>query len=186
MNTITFPTLREGSRGAEVIKLQEILKQLNFYSGAIDGIFGSQTKDAVLRFQEVHGLVADGIVGPNTWSKLNEFGGGSMEWRRMTETEEIDEIRRIINQPMGVAALNLLALEGFLGFQCTRSFYFNEKFGGQQRIMRVKCDPPRGASTAIGYDEIRIIFNLFEGNIETFDVERVSEETGPPKIQLPD
>ena len=48
MNTITLPTLKEGSRGAEVIKLQETLKQLNFYSGAIDGIFGSQTKDAVV------------------------------------------------------------------------------------------------------------------------------------------
>ncbi|WP_414622025.1 peptidoglycan-binding domain-containing protein [Calothrix sp. CCY 0018] len=185
MNTANLPTLREGSKGAEVIKLQEILKQINFYSGAIDGIFGSQTKNAVVRFQREYGLVADGIVGSKTWSKLNEIAGGNMEWRRMTEAEEINEIKMIVNNRMGVAALNLLALESFLGFQCTRSFYINEKFGGNQRIMRVKCDPPRGASSAVAYEEIRIIFNLFEGQIETFDVERVIEGT-EPKIKLPD
>ena len=51
--------------------------------------------------------------------------------------------------------------------------------------MRVKCDPPRGASAAGAYEEIRIIFNIFEGFIETFDVERVIEGT-EPKIKLPD
>ena len=185
MNATTLPTIREGSRGAEVIKLQEILNQLNFYSGAIDGVFGAQTKDAVVRFQGVYGLVTDGIVGPNTWSKLNEIGDGSMEWRRMTEVEEIDEIKRIINHRLGVAALNRLALEDFLGFQCTRSFYVNEKFGGNQRIMRVKCDPPRGSSAAGAYEEIRIIFYLFEGFIENFEVERVIEGE-EPNIKLPD
>lgn len=185
MNTLNLPILREGSRGAEVVKLQEILKQINFYSGAIDGIFGSQTKDAVVRFQREYGLVADGIVGSKTWSKLNEVRGGNMEWRKMTEAEGIEEINRIINNRMGVAALSLLALESFLGFQCTRSFYLNEKFGGNQRIMRVKCDPPRGSSAAGAYEEIRIIFNLFEGHIETFDVERVIEGT-EPEIKLPD
>ncbi|KST69028.1 peptidoglycan-binding protein [Mastigocoleus testarum BC008] len=184
VNTTNFPTLREGSRGDEVIKLQEVLKQLNFYSGVTDGIFGVQTKDAVVRFQNAYGLIADGIVGSNTWSKLNEVAG-TMEWRRMTEAEEVDEIKRIINNRMGVAALNLLALESFLGLQCTRSFYFNEKFGGNQRLMRVKCDPPRGASSAVAYEEIRIIFNLFEGFIETFNVERVIEGT-EPKFKLPD
>lgn len=185
MNTLNLPILKEGSKGAEVIKLQEILTKINFYSGAIDGIFGSVTKDAVVRFQQNNGLVADGIVGSKTWSKLNGVGGGNMEWRRMTKSEETDEIQRIINHRMGVAALNLLALESFLGFQCTRSFYLNEKFGGNQRIMRVKCDPPRGASAAVAYEEIRIIFNLFEGHIEHYDVERVIEGT-EPKIKLPD
>ncbi len=63
MNTLNLPILKEGSKGAEVIKLQEILTKINFYSGAIDGIFGPVTKDAVVRFQQNNGLVADGIVG---------------------------------------------------------------------------------------------------------------------------
>ena len=85
MNTAILPTLREGSKGAEVVKLQEILKQINFYSGVIDGIFGSVTKDAVVRFQREYGLVADGIVGSKTWFKLNEIAGDTIEWRKINE-----------------------------------------------------------------------------------------------------
>jgi peptidoglycan hydrolase-like protein with peptidoglycan-binding domain len=67
MNTV----LQEGSTGAEVTKLQEGLKKLNFYSGIVDGVFGAKTKDAVINFQKSQQLVADGIVGEKTWSKLN-------------------------------------------------------------------------------------------------------------------
>jgi peptidoglycan hydrolase-like protein with peptidoglycan-binding domain len=181
MNTKTLPTLKEGSKGPEVIKLKQTLKKLNFY-GAIDDIFDLEAKDAVIRFQNDRGLVPDGIVGPKTWSKLNEIAD---KWRRMTETEEIKEIKSLINSLMGVAALNQVALEGFIGHKSTRSFYLNEPYGGLQTLMRVKGGTG-GPSGGIAYNEIRIIFNRFETNIINFDVERVSEETGLPKIQLPD
>lgn len=67
----TSVVLKEGSKGAEVTKLQEGLKKLNFYSGIVDGIFGAKTKEAVINFQKSQQLVADGIVGEKTWSKLN-------------------------------------------------------------------------------------------------------------------
>ena len=108
------------------------------------------------------------------------------KWVRLTEKEEINQIKSLIDSRMGVAALNQLALEGFIGFDCKRSFYRNEPYGYFQTLMRVKCNKPRGASAAIGYKEIRVIFNRFESNIEDFKIERVSEETGPPKIKLPD
>ena len=108
------------------------------------------------------------------------------KWRRMSEKEEIKEIKSLIDSRMGVAALNQLALEGFIGFGCKRSFYVNERYGGFQTLMRVKCNQPKGASSAIGYDEIRVVFNRFEANIEDFKIERVSKETGSPKIKLPD
>jgi peptidoglycan hydrolase-like protein with peptidoglycan-binding domain len=57
-----------GSRGACVYYAQELLMSHGF-SLAVDGIFGSQTKAAVIRFQ-TGVLVADGIVGNNTWSQL--------------------------------------------------------------------------------------------------------------------
>ncbi len=184
-----YPTIKQGSTGPNVIRLQQDLTQLGYYSGAIDGDFGPGTKQAVINFQQARGLIADGIVGPNTWSEINKLLCSSYtgdQWRRMTESEEIEEIRSLIDSRMGVAALNQLALEGFVGFGCTRSFYVSQEFGRFQTLMRVKCDPPRGASTAIGYHEIRVIFNRFEDNIERFDIERVSEETGRPVIQLPD
>ncbi|MBV6623865.1 MAG: hypothetical protein KI793_13180 [Rivularia sp. (in: Bacteria)] len=108
------------------------------------------------------------------------------KWRRMNQKQELEQIKSIINHRMGVAALNQLALEGFIGYDCQRSFYFNELYGNLQTLMRVKCNSPRGASSAIGYDEIRVIFNRFESNIEDFKIERVSKETGSPKTKLPD
>ncbi|MEA5593349.1 hypothetical protein [Rivularia sp. UHCC 0363] len=108
------------------------------------------------------------------------------KWRRMNQQEEINQIKSLIDSRMGVAALNQLALEGFIGFGCKRSFYVNEPYGGFQTLMRVKCNQPKGASSAIGYDEIRVVFNRFESNIEDFKIERVSQETGSPKIKLPD
>ncbi|MEM1393326.1 MAG: hypothetical protein AAGG00_08520, partial [Cyanobacteria bacterium P01_H01_bin.150] len=84
------------------------------------------------------------------------------KWRRMNQKEEVNQIKSLINSGMGVAALNQLALEGFIGFDCKRSFYVNQRYGGFQTLMRVKCNQPKGASSAIGYDEIRVIFNRFE------------------------
>ncbi|MDY6901805.1 MAG: hypothetical protein SWZ49_27570 [Cyanobacteriota bacterium] len=108
------------------------------------------------------------------------------KWVRMSEKQEINQIKSLIDSRMGVAALNQLALEGFIGFGCKRSFYVNERYGGFQTLMRVKCNKPKGASIAIGYSEIRVVFNRFEDNIENFNIERVSQETGSPKIKLPD
>ena len=59
------PTVRLGSRGADVAALQQLLGL------AADGIFGPVTLKAVIRFQAQAGLAADGIVGPLTWSALS-------------------------------------------------------------------------------------------------------------------
>jgi putative chitinase len=63
-------TLREGSQGDDVRKLQERLKQLGFPPGAADGVFGAGTEAAVLAFQKSKGFVADGVVGPTTAGAL--------------------------------------------------------------------------------------------------------------------
>ncbi len=57
-------TIRKGSKGEDVRKLQELL------GITADGIFGPVTKAAVLAYQSANGLKADGIVGPLTWGKL--------------------------------------------------------------------------------------------------------------------
>lgn len=68
--TGAYPTLRKGSKGGYVKELQTIL---NYNYGAhlvVDGIFGALTQIAVISFQKMKGLVADGIVGPKTWAEL--------------------------------------------------------------------------------------------------------------------
>lgn len=62
--------LRYGSRGDKVKELQQKLKRWGYYTGSIDGIFGSGTQAAVKKFQKKNGLTADGIVGPKTAAAL--------------------------------------------------------------------------------------------------------------------
>lgn len=62
--------LKQGSSGAMVRTVQTKLKNWGYYSGAIDGIYGSRTVSAVKYFQRRNGLVADGIVGKNTASAM--------------------------------------------------------------------------------------------------------------------
>lgn len=53
--------------------IQIALKNAGFYKGEIDGKIGSQTRGAVMAFQEQKGLKVDGVVGKNTWELLKEF-----------------------------------------------------------------------------------------------------------------
>jgi len=59
-----------GSRGENVAEVQNALKNLGYYLGGVDGIFGVKTQDAVMRFQKARGLPADGIVGSQTLKAL--------------------------------------------------------------------------------------------------------------------
>ena len=62
------PVLKIGSRGKEVKEVQKFLKEKGIYHGAIDGIFGALTKQAVIEWQGYCEIVKDGIVGKVTWA----------------------------------------------------------------------------------------------------------------------
>ena len=57
---------RYGSRGDEVRNIQTKLKRWGYYTGNVDGIYGSKTVEAVKYFQRKNGLTVDGIAGTNT------------------------------------------------------------------------------------------------------------------------
>ncbi len=59
-----------GSTGKEVSDIQSVLKNQGYYTGSVDGIYGTATRNAVINFQKANGLSADGIVGKNTLSAL--------------------------------------------------------------------------------------------------------------------
>ena len=73
------PVLRYGARGPAVELVQRRLKEAGFPPGRIDGLFGRATEAALVAFQRAGGLLADGVVGPVTWSRLAGLGAGSTD-----------------------------------------------------------------------------------------------------------
>ncbi|MCK5287869.1 MAG: peptidoglycan-binding protein [Candidatus Omnitrophica bacterium] len=54
-------------------QIQQALKKVGFYQGAIDGKIGPKTKEAIIKFQKFKGLKIDGIVGKRTSAELNKY-----------------------------------------------------------------------------------------------------------------
>jgi N-acetylmuramoyl-L-alanine amidase len=61
---------KRGSYGSEVTAIQKKLKNWGYYTGSVDGIYGSRTETAVRYFQRKNGLVVDGIAGKNTLAAM--------------------------------------------------------------------------------------------------------------------
>jgi len=62
--------LKHGSIGQYVLILQDSLNTLGYRTGGLDGIFGNNTRNAVMAYQRSKGLAPDGIVGCKTWTLL--------------------------------------------------------------------------------------------------------------------
>ena len=69
--------VKTGSRGQIVKTIQTKLKRWGYYNGSVDGIFGTQTKNAVMYFQRKNGLTVDGIVGSATAKAMGVSLSGS-------------------------------------------------------------------------------------------------------------
>ena len=63
-------TLRRGYTGDDVIAVQERLKELGYYTGSIDGVYGSGSIAAATAFQKNNGLKVDGLTGQSTYAAL--------------------------------------------------------------------------------------------------------------------
>ena len=86
-------TYRQGSTGEQVRVIQSKLKNWGYYDGSVDGVFGSQTAQAVKYFQRKNGLTPDGIVGPATLRALGMQDGGSST----SQWESVDLLARVIS-----------------------------------------------------------------------------------------
>lgn len=87
---------RLGSRGEEVRQVQKKLKELGYYSGAVDGIFGSGTQKAVRAFQKNCGLTVDGIAGPKTLQYLGLTLGSSSSSLGKYSQSDINLLAKLI------------------------------------------------------------------------------------------
>lgn len=93
---------RVGSRGDEVKQIQTKLKNWGYYKGNVDGIFGEQTKQAVISFQKKNNLTADGVAGPQTLkameiSSSSSSSGGSSGGQGQYSSGDVDLLARVIS-----------------------------------------------------------------------------------------
>lgn len=65
-----LPVLQLGMRGTAVVALQRRLQAQGFLAGIVDGIFGSETEDAVRSAQLSYNLTANGIVDSRLWDAI--------------------------------------------------------------------------------------------------------------------
>ena len=92
-STESLALSKYGSRGEEVKEIQRRLKKWDYYNGAIDGIYGTQTKEAVIKFQKKNGLTADGIAGKNTLAKMGIYGKSN----NSSDNSNINLLARVIS-----------------------------------------------------------------------------------------
>lgn len=84
---------KRGSSGETVRQIQQKLKNWGYYSGPVDGIYGSKTVEAVKYFQRTNGLAVDGKCGPQTLKALGLSSGATSS----TASGDVDLLARLIS-----------------------------------------------------------------------------------------
>jgi N-acetylmuramoyl-L-alanine amidase len=104
--------LQQGNRGNTVKTLQTKLKNWGYYKGSVDGIFGSQTREAVKYFQRKNGLKVDGIVGKKTAQALgiNLSGSSSSSSSSYSDSDVALLARLIYGEARGESYIGQVAV----------------------------------------------------------------------------
>ena len=124
LTNVSYAISKYGSRGDEVKKIQDKLKRWGYYSGSVDGIYGTQTVDAVKKFQRKNGLSADGIAGEKTLAKMGIESSKNTSNSSNTTSSDLNLLSRIIyaearGEPytgqvaVGAVVLNRIASSSF-------------------------------------------------------------------------
>lgn len=88
-----------GSTGSEVKKIQQKLKELGYYKGNVDGIYGTATKKAVTAFQKNCGITSDGICGPKTllYLGLGTSSGSGSSNNTSYSNQDVELLAKVIS-----------------------------------------------------------------------------------------
>ena len=103
-NNELYALSKYGSRGEEVRTIQTKLKRWGYYTGNVDGIYGSATLAAVKKFQKKNGLAVDGIAGTKTLQAMGIFNssgndsnsGGSNNSSSSTNSNDLNLLSRLV------------------------------------------------------------------------------------------
>jgi peptidoglycan hydrolase-like protein with peptidoglycan-binding domain len=123
-------TLKYGSKGAEVTKLQTELKKLGYFKSNATGYYGSITKAAVKKFQAAKGISTTGTVGPQTTKALAAVGTSSRSLtsssKSSAEKEKLKKVQGIL-QKMGLYKGKIDGLFGKMTSAAIKEF--QKKYG---------------------------------------------------------
>ena len=86
-------TYQKGSTGSVVTTIQDKLSRWGYYSGKVDGVYGSKTVEAVKYFQRKNGLAVDGKCGPKTLAAL----GINVSATNQSTSGDVDLLARLIS-----------------------------------------------------------------------------------------
>ena len=95
-NTEVLALSKYGSRGSEVRTIQDKLKRWGYYTGSVDGIYGSQTVSAVKKFQQKNGLTVDGIAGTRTLTAMGITSSSSSSSSSSNNSSNVNLLARAI------------------------------------------------------------------------------------------
>ncbi|MBD2176741.1 peptidoglycan-binding protein [Pseudanabaena sp. FACHB-1998] len=169
-DTSTTSSTSPTTRSPEVANLQELLSKRGFYNGAIDGIKGDQTKNAILAAQKQYGLATDGIAGAQTLAALESDGSkvniatrNSETTRKTTDKAEANRTEAKTSDKDLVTLQQLLAKRGFYngaidgvkGAQTNNAIIAAQKFygltsdgiAGAQTLAALQSDTKVSSST---------------------------------------
>ena len=161
-----YQTLKHGSTGEAVKKLQKRLIELNYMSGSADGDFGSATADAVKAFQKQVGITADGIAGAATQKAIYASDAPSKKTEADELEEQLDEIKSTL--AMGDSGSEVKTLQKRLIKLGYMSGSADGDFGAKTRDAVMLFQKQAGL-TVDGKAGKTTVSKLFAGSAEKYD-----------------
>ena len=122
-------TIRVGTIGRAVRRLQRALRRTPDLSIAVDGTFSPQLEAAVKAFQEGAGLTADGIVGPLTWVALPD-GRPMPLLKEGSSGDVVRELQRVLTNGASEWGTSPQGVDGQFGPRTKASVTAFQSWGG--------------------------------------------------------
>lgn len=158
----TDVVLRSGDKGLPVQKMQERLKELDYYTGKVDGLFGRGTRAAVVAFQKANKLKADGIAGSKTLALL--YGTSALA---KGGTATLAETLQTTPQPDLSSPQFVETAEATYPYTTTAVDSVNLRKSASTRAMRITT-VPRGATInvlKVSGDFLQVEYKTFKGYV---------------------